>query len=484
MLRQKLTAMLLVGVVLTFMLSTSPAQANLTARVEQRGVEPRKTPASAVLGLTTLDLDLSAVVVKSENGSRYIGFPLCQQSGWMLSKVGPSGLGRAENAIGKPSVGAADEEQRENAPESGKKERETAQPEGVLAPELEPAHAAQYQPEYAPIALISADDVNVRERPDLKSEVLATLPRSTKVYIISISGPWYYVSVPIRQLKGYVFGSFVYQLKEVVLTGDKVNLRESPSLDSELVAVLKKGERFVMLGESKDFFRVISPTKGFEGWVSKQYSKVGAPELPEYRVVANAVNFRQTPNVDAEIIAQLNAGMEVKALGRDEKWSLVEYSGARGWIYSEYLVASENFNTAAGREIGRRLAARGLDLRGIRYRWGGSSPSGFDCSGFVYFLLREQLGLMNLPRRASEQYYQMGTPVDKEDLSVGDLVFFTTYKAGPSHVGVYIGDGSFVHASSAGGKVRVNSLSDGYYKKRFVGARRITEQDLEKYRSG
>jgi len=484
MLKRRVTVVVLVGIVLALALGNPRAEAATPAYLAQRGVRPGPAAVTSSISVSTLQIDISHAVVKTLNGRQYLALPLENESGWVLSKLGPPG--RSANGVSSPAIGAADEEEETNQqdvsdavePENEESSKETEQ---SVIPELDPEHATEYQPEYAPIALISADDVNIREKPDLRATVLDILPRRTKVYIISVSGPWYYVSVPYNNLKGFVFGSFIYQLKEVMVTADDVNLREEPSVESEVLVVLGRDERFVMLGETRDFYRVISPTKGFEGWVAKEYSELAEPKLPRYKVVGNGVNFRHTPNVDAEIIGQLDAGTEVEALGRDEKWSLVDHEGQRGWIYSEYLVSAERFASAAGRDIGRRLAARGLDLRGVRYRWGGSSPSGFDCSGFVYFLLREQFGLKNLPRRASEQYYQMGTPVDKEDLEVGDLIFFTTYKAGPSHVGVYIGDGNFVHASSAGGKVRVNSLSEGYYKRRFIGARRITGEDLEKY---
>ncbi len=484
MFRRRATIIVLTGIVLALLLGAPRSEAAVPAYMARRGVMPGKATAASGISLSTLHVDISRVVLKTRSGQRYLAMPLENESGWVLSKLGPPD-GRG-NGVARPAVGAADEEEKPSQENPSQKaqaedEEDKEETDQSTVPELDAEHATEYQPENAPIALISADDVNIREKPDLRAKVLDTLPRSTKVYLISVSGPWYYVSVPCYNLKGFIFGTFVYQLKEVVVTARDVNLREEPTTESAVVVVLGKDERFVLLGETRGFYRVISPTKGFEGWIAKEYSRLAEPELPEYKVVGSKVNFRHTPNVDAEIIDQLDAGTSVKALGRDEKWSLVELEGQRGWIYSEYLVSAEKFSTAAGRDIGRRLAARGLDLRGVRYRWGGSSPSGFDCSGFVYYLLRDQFGLKNLPRRASEQYYNMGSPVDKEDLEVGDLVFFTTYKAGPSHVGVYIGDGNFVHASSAGGKVRVNSLSEGYYRRRFIGARRITDKDLEKY---
>ncbi|MFA0759569.1 MAG: hypothetical protein PVTTEEND_000894 [Candidatus Fervidibacter sp.] len=111
---------------------------------------------------------------------------------------------------------------------------------------------------------------------------------------------------------------------------------------------------------------------------------------------------------------------------------------------------------------------------GWRYRYGGNSPSrGFDCSGFVSFLL-SRYGI-RAPRTAAELFH-MGTPVPKGQLRPGDLVFFrnTARRRGITHVGIYIGDGKFIHASSGAGRVVVTSLSDPYYAKRFAGARRLS----------
>lgn len=113
-----------------------------------------------------------------------------------------------------------------------------------------------------------------------------------------------------------------------------------------------------------------------------------------------------------------------------------------------------------------------LDLLGIRYRRGGSSPeSGFDCSGFVSHVFREGLGLI-LPR-SSREMSRAGEVIEREELKPGDLVFFNTMRSAFSHVGIYLGDNQFVHAPRAGGRVRIEDLREGYWVKRFNGARRV-----------
>lgn len=110
---------------------------------------------------------------------------------------------------------------------------------------------------------------------------------------------------------------------------------------------------------------------------------------------------------------------------------------------------------------------------GVRYRYGGASPSrGFDCSGFVYYLL-SRYGI-RAPHSAAE-LFKMGKPVPRSELRPGDLVFFknTARRRGITHVGIYIGNGKFIHSSSGRGRVTISRLSDPYYAARFVGARRL-----------
>ena len=107
---------------------------------------------------------------------------------------------------------------------------------------------------------------------------------------------------------------------------------------------------------------------------------------------------------------------------------------------------------------------------GVPYVWAGRSPSGFDCSGFIYYVF-DQLGY-GLPRMADGQF-EVGIPVSRNALEPGDLVFFETYEPGPSHVGIYIGNDQFIHASSGAGHVTVTPLNKAYYRERYLGARRI-----------
>jgi cell wall-associated NlpC family hydrolase len=118
--------------------------------------------------------------------------------------------------------------------------------------------------------------------------------------------------------------------------------------------------------------------------------------------------------------------------------------------------------------VSHRIVTEAKKFIGTPYKWGGTTPKGFDCSGFVYYT-HKKIG-KTLPRTAA-QMYQKGKTVHKSNLLPGDLVFFSTYKKGASHVAIYIGNNQIIHATSKG--VKVDSLNSSYWKPKFIGAKRL-----------
>ena len=119
--------------------------------------------------------------------------------------------------------------------------------------------------------------------------------------------------------------------------------------------------------------------------------------------------------------------------------------------------------------LANTIVSSSLNYIGVPYVFGGTSPYGFDCSGYVQYVFAK--AGISIPRTADVQY-DFGTPISTTDLVSGDLVFFSTYTYGASHVGIYLGDNNFIHASSSRG-VTIDSLGSAYWSSHYIGARRI-----------
>lgn len=122
------------------------------------------------------------------------------------------------------------------------------------------------------------------------------------------------------------------------------------------------------------------------------------------------------------------------------------------------------------------LVTHAMGLLGVPYKWGGTSETkGLDCSGLVRNVYEKTFGLV-LPRRAEEQAAATES-IERTELQPGDLVFFNTMRRAFSHVGIYIGDGKFIHAPRRGKRVKIDDMRSAYWQKRFNGARRVQAED-------
>ena len=202
---------------------------------------------------------------------------------------------------------------------------------------------------------------------------------------------------------------------------------------------------------------------------------------------ASDVRLRSDANTSSSILATLSKGTAVTVLTQSGSWYAVSYNGTNGYVSQQYVTlgtslpaedtgSSSTDNTTSSvpsSGSGSSAVSIAYQYLGVPYVYGGASPSGFDCSGFTMYVYN-QLGI-SLPHGATPQL-KYGTYVSRSELQPGDLVFFSDGSYPASHVGIYVGDDQFIHASSSTGNgycVCVSSLNTNYYSRNFVGGRRF-----------
>ena len=296
------------------------------------------------------------------------------------------------------------------------------------------------------------------------------------------------------------------------ITGSSVRLRSDDSTSSQILATTGKNEVVVVLSKEGDWYKVIYDLK--EGYMHGDYLKVATKENAELgygKVNTTKVNLRSGPGTSHGVVDTASKGEKAYIIGISNGWYRVIYGEHVCYVRSDFLDLTEtpyeNKSSAkspkfyqGGKSLGTEPSAAALNgssaatkpstkpntkvtgdeivnkakqYLGVPYKYGGTSPSGFDCSGFVYYIYRS-LGI-NISRTQTTMYKQ-GTPVKKSELKPGDLVFFqNTYKSGISHVGIYVGDGKFIHSPSTGKVVSYADLNSSYYTSHYYGAARYTD---------
>ena len=254
-------------------------------------------------------------------------------------------------------------------------------------------------------------------------------------------------------------------------TGSSLRLRSEPSTSSSIITLLNEGVAVSVLDNTLDGWYKIS-YNGNTGFVSADYMIIDKDNVFETygRVNGDGVNLRPEASTESEALTTLNSGTVVTVTGFQDGWFFVTCEDeTQGYIRSDFL----NLTSSATSHEG--IVATAMAQLGTRYKWGGSAPGGFDCSGFTMYVYGQHG--YTLPHTATGQWKSgIGTKVYSiSELQPGDLVLFNdpSRNAGKacSHVGIYIGNGQHIHASSSSKNngVVISSLTSGYYNQYFIG---------------
>ncbi len=359
--------------------------------------------------------------------------------------------------------------------------------------------------------------VNFRSAPNTSSTSYGELKNGTAVSVVGVSNGWYKVTYGGKT--GYIRQDYLTLSSSgsastgtaitpatnatsttgtaaTVKCSTSVNFRSAPNTSSTSYGELKNGTAVTIVGTEGSWSKVTYAGK--TGYIRSDFlnrSTSTATTTPSNTTTApsnttttttgtaatvkcnSTVNFRSSANTSSTVLGELKNGTAVTIVATEGDWSKVTYAGKTGYIRSDFLVATggtaltpsnnaASYNVSAQRANVLNYAEQFL---GVPYVYGGSTPSGFDCSGFTSYVFKNTVG--SIPRVAQAQF-DATTRVSKDNLLPGDLVFFGSSSYSISHVGIYVGNNQFIHAPYTGEVVKYDSLT-GSYATRFQGGGRV-----------
>ena len=331
---------------------------------------------------------------------------------------------------------------------------------------------------------IDGSYVRMRSGASTSSSILGTYNSGTTMAVTGVSGAWYKVSY--NGTAGYVHSDYV-SLSGVTssggstagsngsVKGSDVRMRSGPGTNYSILGTYQNGTALTVTGTENGWSKVT--IGGVSGYIRSDYVSGGGADSKTGYIKGNDVRLRSGAGTNYSILGTYNNGTPLTITGTSGDWTAVTINGVKGYVNSAYVTTtkSDGGNTGGGSKpsgsIGETIVATAKQYMGAPYVYGGMSPSGFDCSGFVNYVYK--LCGYSMSRVASSIYNNNGTYVEKANLQLGDLVFFASNSSSIGHVGIYIGNGQFIHSSSGAGCVVISDLSSSYYLKNYVGAKRI-----------
>ena len=335
--------------------------------------------------------------------------------------------------------------------------------------------------------------VNFRTGAGTNYSSMGVLDKGTKVTYLSESGNW--TKVQYNSKTGYICSDYLEKeqstsSKTMYVTPDVgLNMRKGAGTSYAVITKLSKGTAVTVHSTSNGWSKITA--NGVNGYVSSQYLSSTKPSSSNgttsttstmYVTPDVGLNVRKGAGTNYSVVTTLSKGTAVTVHSTSNGWSKITANGIEGYVSSQYLSStkpstgssnssSSSSSTSSSVNAVLNLAAKQL---GKPYVWGAQGPSSFDCSGLTYYVYKNAAGI-TLPRVSSDQS-RYGTTVSKSNLKAGDLVFFDT--SGPnngavSHVGIYVGNGQMIHASSSSSKIVQVSIETSYWKNAYVTAKRV-----------
>ena len=313
------------------------------------------------------------------------------------------------------------------------------------------------------IAFVTGSGLRLRSTASASGSTLASASKGEVVVVLEKSGDWCKVLYNLKE--GYMHGDCLNiqtagnaELGYGVISGNDVNLRSSASTSGKRVATGDKGDKAYIVGVENGWYQVIF--SGKVCFVRSDFLDLTEAPYENKASSKSPIFYRGGKSTGTEVSASALNGTS----GSSSK-------PASSGSSSSSSSSSASTAKPTGSVTGSQIVETAKQYLGVPYVYGGSTPKGFDCSGLVYYVLKSH-GIK--VSRSSAAMYKCGTPISKSELQPGDLVFFQgTYKAGISHVGIYVGNGKFIHSPQSGDVVSYADLNSAYYTSHYYGAIRV-----------
>ncbi len=349
---------------------------------------------------------------------------------------------------------------------------------------------------HAQTGTVSADTLNIRSSTSITSSVIDTVNQGQIVNLLDFDGEWYKVQLSDGTTgfakSEYIIPGPVYY---GTITASSLMVRSKASTESEALAKLSGGTVIELLNTEGNWYKIRISESQY-GYVSAEYVSTSTPpseaSLQEDVVAdnspnvdttiygyvdASSLNVRESTGTATNVLSRLPRGTKVELLAYDGFWYKIKLAdNTIGYASADYIsltpVEADVIAPSNASNLGEAIIQSAYKFMGTPYVYGADGPSSFDCSGFTMYIMN--LHGIKLPHHSASQY-NYGTPIEKTNLTTGDLVFFNSRsRSGVAHVGIYINDGKFIHASSGSARsVTVSSLYDNYYTIHYLGARRL-----------
>ncbi len=345
----------------------------------------------------------------------------------------------------------------------------------------------------AAFGVVSGNNVNIRAQASATSQVLGSADQGLEFNVLGKEGNWY--SIMYNGSQGYVSAEyFTVNKVEATVVGNGVNIRSGASTDSAVIGSVNSGQSVTVTAQNNEWYKLSD-----NSYISKQYVEGALVDLVTginsnttqsaasqsgvlqntYGVVTatSGLNLRSTASTEGTIIDVLPYGEIVDVYSYSATWVKVKTAdGVEGYLSADYCAirTGEKPSRSVSSNKGEQVAAFAKQYLGTPYVWGGTNlDRGVDCSGFVYAVYKNFGVTLN---RTSSSMASNGVVVSKSQLMSGDLVFFDSSGSNNgdiSHVGIYIGNGQYIHSSTSKTGVIISNLNNAYGTSTYVTARRV-----------